>query len=68
MTSISQDDQQLDQRNAAAMDRILEAPSRWDQLMAKWSDRISPILVRETRQQLKSRQFVITFWAVLIFI
>lgn len=68
MTSISQDDQQLDQRNVAAMDRILEAPSRWDRLMARWSDRISPILVRETRQQLKSRQFVITFWAVLIFV
>jgi|694.fasta_scaffold00133_41 hypothetical protein len=68
MTSISQDDQQLDQRNISAIDRILESPSRWDQLMAKWSDRISPILVRETRQQLKSRQFVITFWAVLVFI
>jgi hypothetical protein len=67
MTSTGQEDQ-LDQRNVAAMDRILAAPSRWDQLMAKWSDRISPILVRETRQQLKSRQFVITLWAVLIFI
>ncbi len=27
----------------------------------KWSDRLNPILVKETRQALKSRQFVVTF-------
>ena len=30
----------------------------------KWSDRLNPILVKETRQALKSRQFVVTFSAV----
>ena len=31
----------------------------------KWSDRFNPILVKETRQALKSRQFVITFSLLL---
>ena len=38
---------------------------RLDAWCEKWSDRFNPILVKETRQALKSRQFVITFSLLL---
>lgn len=37
----------------------------WDRAV-KFVDRLNPILVKETRQALKSRQFVVTFLVVLI--
>jgi hypothetical protein len=37
----------------------------WDRAI-KFADRLNPILVKETRQALKSRQFVVTFLVVLI--
>ena len=37
-----------------------------DARLASWGDRLNPILVKETRQALKSRQFVITFALVLL--
>lgn len=43
--------------------------SRWerlDQLALRASEWLNPILVKETRQALKSRQFVITFTLVLV--
>ena len=40
--------------------------SRWDARLEWLSDRLNPILVKETRQALKSRQFVITFVLLLI--
>lgn len=53
----------------------LDQPARstWDERLAsvwqgleKLADRCNPILVKETRQALKSRQFVVTFLVVLI--
>ena len=35
-------------------------------LMEKYSDRLNPILVKENRQSLKSRQFVVTFMLLLL--
>ncbi len=43
--------------------------SAWDRfeaLLARASDRLNPILVKEARQALRSRQFVITFFLMLI--
>jgi hypothetical protein len=34
--------------------------------LEKYADRLNPILVKETRQALKSRQFVVTFLVVLV--
>ena len=44
------------------MSQTLETPSLWDRL----SDWVNPILVKETRQALKSRGFVLTFMLLLI--
>jgi len=44
------------------MELRLEKLDAWCE---KWSDRFNPILVKETRQALKSRQFVITFSLLL---
>ena len=38
-----------------------------DSIIDVFSDRLNPILVKETRQALKSRQFTISFWLVLLF-
>ncbi len=50
------------------------APSAWSkrlELLDKWlaaaGDRMNPILVKETRQAIKSRQFTFTFLLLLIF-
>lgn len=39
---------------------------RIDELATRWGDRMNPILVKETRQALKSRQFVTTFSVLLV--
>lgn len=38
-----------------------------DQLLSRAGDHLNPILVKETRQALKSRQFTAAFWLVLVF-
>ena len=38
-----------------------------DDWCGKWSDRCNPILIKETRQALKSRQFIVTF-SLLLFV
>jgi len=43
------------------------AESKWDAFFDAASERLNPILVKEARQALKSRQFVITFSLLLIF-
>ena len=35
--------------------------SKLEQKLERWSERLNPILVKEARQALKSRQFTITF-------
>ena len=37
-----------------------------DRWAARWGDRLNPILIKETRQALKSRQFVVTFSVLLV--
>lgn len=39
---------------------------RIDRKLEAWGDRLNPILVKESRQALKSRQFVVTFSLLLI--
>ncbi len=43
------------------------AEGRWRRWEAALSDRLNPILVKEARQGLKSRLFVFTFFAALLF-
>lgn len=47
--------------------RMVEAPSsRWESWWVWLSERINPIVVKEVRQSLKSRQFTISFGLALI--
>lgn len=54
---------------SASPDSAATTDSTWwgrlDRLVARLGDRMNPILVKETRQALKSRQFLITFTLVL---
>ena len=45
----------------------VEKETRLDQLLERWSDGFSSIMVKETRQAIKSRHFVWTFFATIIF-
>lgn len=47
---------------------VVDVPrgSRIDRLLVRLGDRLNPILVKEARQALKSRQFVITFTLLLV--
>jgi len=48
---------------------VLVPPTRWDRVdetLGKLSEWLNPILVKETRQALKSRQFAVTFTLVLL--
>ena len=47
-------------------DREFGWMDRVDQLCEQFGDTLNPILIKETRQALKSRQFVVTF-SVLLF-
>lgn len=51
-------------------DNAAPAQGRWarfDSLVERWGERLNPILVKESRQALKSKQFSITFALVLAF-
>lgn len=39
--------------------------NRFEDLLARWSERLNPILVKEARQALRSRQFTTTFFLML---
>ena len=62
-------------KRAGAVDEAAAIPadslaSRWatiEGLLDKIGDRLNPILVKEARQSMKSRQFVVTFSLLLIF-
>jgi ABC-type transport system involved in cytochrome c biogenesis permease component len=51
-------------------DRLMTNAQRWLDRVEEWlqpfGDRLNPILVKEARQSLKSRQFVVTFSLLLI--
>ena len=48
---------------------VTKSPASWLERFDEWSnevgDRLNPILIKETRQSLKSRQFVFTFFSLL---
>ena len=46
---------------------LAAAPGALDRLLARIGEHVNPILVKETRQALKSRQFTITFALLLLF-
>jgi len=52
--------------NDAAVRILLDGETRWDKRLIAASDWLNPILVKETRQALKSKQFVITFLLLII--
>jgi ABC-type transport system involved in multi-copper enzyme maturation permease subunit len=54
---------ELDGKSPSGLGRFWSAAENW---LAALVDRANPILVKETRQALKSRQFVVTFLVVLI--
>ncbi len=60
--------------HASAIQQLVEGETAWDKRLIAWSDWVNPILVKETRQALKSRQFswtlmlltiVILAWSIL---
>ena len=66
MTSITTNEEavtNLVERRRSPVSRVLDWLARWGEKVA---DRANPIMVKETRQALKSRQFVLTFLVVLI--
>ncbi|MCA9237666.1 MAG: hypothetical protein KDA44_19470 [Planctomycetales bacterium] len=59
----------INQNDAPAAPRAQKLAQRWARVEAwfeRVTDRANPILVKETRQALKSRQFVISFLIVLV--
>ena len=56
MTAVSTSDESTP--DAASLPDRMQRVDAWCE---KWGDRLNPILVKETRQALKSRQFVLTF-------
>lgn len=55
-----------DARQVAASTRLQRTWNRIEDWLVRVSDRLNPILVKETRQAIKSRQFTFTFVLVLI--
>ncbi|MCY2985606.1 MAG: hypothetical protein NTY15_18425 [Planctomycetota bacterium] len=60
--------------HSSVIQQLVEGETAWDKRLIAWSDWINPILVKETRQALKSKQFswtlmlvtlVILAWSVL---
>lgn len=72
MTSIvrkidSQDqDAAVQKENANVVNRLLDGEYRFDKWLIRYSDLLSPIVVKETRQTLRGRQFVWTFGFLLL--
>jgi ABC-type transport system involved in multi-copper enzyme maturation permease subunit len=56
-----------DKAHPAHSDALVESWSRMEGLLDRIGDRLNPILVKEARQAMKSRQFVVTFSLLLIF-
>lgn len=48
------------------IEQLLDGQSRWDKRLIEWSNWLNPILVKETRQALKSKQFTWTFGLLII--
>src|SRR5262245_58195819 len=52
----------------APADRWAAAWLQFETLLDRAGDRLNPILVKEARQAMKSRQFVVTFSLLLVFV
>jgi len=50
-----------------ASETLPASEERFERLLVALGDRLNPILVKETRQALKSRQFLLTFTLLLLF-
>ncbi|XZE46884.1 hypothetical protein SH467x_002181 [Pirellulaceae bacterium SH467] len=48
------------------IEQLLDGQSRWDKRLIQWSNWLNPILVKETRQALKSKQFTWTFGLLIM--
>ncbi|MDZ4851374.1 MAG: hypothetical protein SGI77_18960 [Pirellulaceae bacterium] len=59
--SIGDSVQAIEAVHAQTIQRLLDGENAADRRLIQWSDWCSPILVKETRQALKSRQFIWTF-------
>jgi hypothetical protein len=49
--------------HAKTIEQLVEGETKWDQRLIRWSNWLNPILVKETRQALKSKQFT---WTLLV--
>ena len=58
--------QSIDPAHRDTIQRLLDGENQADRWLIRWSDRFSPILVKETRQALKSRQFTWTFLLLML--
>src|SRR6187549_967380 len=56
-----------DSRYVSGQESIPVSWQQFEALLDRLGDRLNPILVKEARQAMKSRQFVITFSLLLIF-
>jgi hypothetical protein len=55
-----------DNQHSEIIQQLLDGNGTWDRRLIEWSNWFNPILVKETRQALKSRQFVWTFGLLVI--
>ncbi len=60
------DDAIPSQSTSTVTEAISSVESRWTQFTSRFVDRMNPILVKETRQALKSHQFIVTLQLVLL--
>ena len=63
-------DEAIQQRTESSEVASALSPATWktfDGFLSRIGDYLNPILVKETRQALKSRQFTASFWLVLLF-
>ncbi len=56
---------QQDALNKQVTHRLLDGDNRFDHWLIRWSDYLSPIVVKESRQALRSKQFLWTFGFLL---
>jgi hypothetical protein len=54
------------QEHAAAISQLVEGETAWDKRLISLSNWVNPILVKETRQALKSRQFSLTLMLLTV--
>ncbi len=66
--TVTQQDAGVAVEHTEAVRLLLDGESRWDQRLIHWSNWLNPILVKETRQALKSKQFIWTFYLLILIV